>query len=481
MISRLSFKLTAGIIIVLTMVTVVFVPVYIQFQKEAYISSELDTMQEFYKNFKDISFLSDKYEIDNYIEKNDTRNYAIIICDSYFNKVYVSSGMRNKSGIHYERIAKNVDLFSNDATPEYIVNSDKAIEEILLRKIEKQNNENYYVYIRESVRAADSVLAYTNQNIILILAGYTIMCALLLIFLLNNSIKAIKQLSYVTEKISQKDYSVRYDGKITNDEIGALSQNINEMADTIQESINSMKNYNFLLKEDLNYMTEYDRIRKNVLSNVTHELKTPLAIISSQVEMMNCVTDEAKREFYYSSAISEIDKMSRLISRLLNYSATEYDIFEGEIKKVNLSKVVRQLCENSRNYVLSNNISFKTDIEEDCILNMEQNHIEHVFNNFISNAIHHSNPGGKISVKLKKDGEKVRLSVYNKGNLIEDKYKDKIWTNFFASGNDFDATRSAHVGLGLFIVKEISVIDHTSCGFINHSRGVEFWFDFISK
>lgn len=481
MFKKLSVKLASGIIIALTVITIVFVPMYVHTQKNAYIANEIRTMEEFYEEFIRVSFSSDIQALDEHMEESDTRNYTVFICDEQLYSVYSTSGTRRNVWEYQKKIINNTKLFSEDAKPQHIENTKNDTEQILLRKIENQDNKKYYVYISENLDATNSVLAYTNKNIVIIIVCYIVVCALVLILLVNNRVKSVKKLSYVTEKISQEDYSVRYDGKITNDEIGILSKNINQMADTIQENINSLSNYNFLLKEDLNYMAEYDRIRKSVISNITHELKTPLAIISSQVEMMNCSSDSKKKAFYYDSAMEEIGKMSKLISRLLNYSVVENEIFEDEIKTVDLSDVIRQLSEKQRNYILSKNLILYTEIEDGCVLNIEPRHIEHVFNNFLSNAITNSKQGAEIKIRLRRMGNKFRFSVFNEGENIKTEYKDKIWTNFFTTNKRPENNESVHAGLGLFIVKEISTIDHTDCGFVNCSNGVEFWFDFIGK
>ncbi len=111
------------------------------------------------------------------------------------------------------------------------------------------------------------------------------------------------------------------------------------------------------LKEDIKRLNEYEEMRKRVISNITHELKTPLAIISSQIEMMSCVDNEEKRSAYYDSAMKEIDKMSALISRALNFSAGEKEIFGGEKQSVNLSEYISTLVSDISTFLYTKTLS----------------------------------------------------------------------------------------------------------------------------
>jgi len=466
MFRKLSVKLTAGIILILMVVTVICVPVYTNAEKYFYTFQELKSMEVFCEKLTQISFTEDTVA-DEINVLNYDANCKIRIVDENFKLIYINI-----------RYGKNpvIENYSEDATPQRIKTKDS--NGILLRKLHTQNGKKYYILIYKEAESVDSIFAYTGRNIFFLLLIYMIVCGISLIILVNYGITPLKQISGITEKIAQKDYSVRYKGRISNDEIGLLATNVNKMADTIEENINSLNNYQFLLKEDLNYMTKYYEVRKDVVSQITHELKTPLAVISSQVEMMNCSKDENKKQFYYNSTMEEIEKMSDMIKKILNYSILEHGIFDGDSKKIDLSDFIEKLCDKRKNHIISSGLIFKTDIEKNCIITINENHIIHVFNNYISNALNYTPDGGKIEVRLRKQGDKIRFSVYNEGMRISDENKDEIWNKFFTSRSNFDENRDVHAGIGLFIVKELSVLEHTECGFNNLRKGVEFWFDF---
>ena len=337
----------------------------------------------------------------------------------------------------------------------------------------------YYIFIEESLRTSDAVVDFTNSFLVKLIVIFIIVSGIVVFILINRTTRSLRTLSDVAAKISEGDYSVRYNGKITNDEVGVLASNLNFMANTIAENVNDLKNYNFLLKEDNSRMSEYESMRKRVLTNVTHELKTPLAIISSQIEMMTVTKSDEKKKYYYESAMDEIDKMSKLISRLLNFSAGEKVIFENEKTEINLGEYIKNLCDKSITVIKSKNVKFK-EMLEDCKIIASLEHIEHIFNNYLMNAMQYGAEGGLIEVCVKKQKDCCRFSVFNEGSSIDESESEKIWTDFYRVQTGI-AQDSKKVGIGLFIVKEISLINHDRCGFINRQGGVEFWYDFCEN
>ena len=479
---KFSVKLTTYAVAVFVIISAIFIPFYVNVQKEAYINIEKESISSFVDYLLSTTDLTDKDNVKNFIEENNGDGYRIHIFTSDGNIIYTSfRSMKygnNKNSISYILNSERIDQYSENAEPYY--NDIEDEEEIVYRKIAIRNNQKYYIFCKLNLKMLDSIFDYTNENIFLILISYIVICSIALFILLSLSIKPIEKLSRITSKIAQRDFSQKYNGRIRSDEIGVLSKNINEMADTIQSNINSLSNYNFLLKQNLNQVTQYEEMKTRAVRNITHELKTPLAIISSQIEMMHYTNDVEKKKYYYESAMEEITKMSGLITNIVNFTFEEKDIFGDEVKKINVSEEVKSLCKKTEDYIKKHlNRNIETDIEPDCILTLSKNHIEHIFNNYIMNAIQHSKQNTSIKVTLKKCNNAVRLSVYNEGENIEDTYSDLIWKEEFSSLADYSNSKNHNIGLGLYIVKEISLINKTKCGFNNHKNGVEFWYDFV--
>ena len=490
MTKRIAAKYTFLINAVITAVMLVFIPLYTFMQNSIFIDIEKKTMIEFYESFKANTNLSDKAQIENFIEDNNEKDYAIAVFDKNQKVVYStrkrfkndkSSTRQNTDNINSETKTNDslnndrFEYYSPDAVPVFKDQEENDRESITLRAIASTKNGRYYVLIRESLRNSASFFSYTNNVLIIISAAYILACGLILFLLMRKLTKSIRSLNAVVQKVAQKDYSVRYKGKITKDEIGTLSKNLNEMVDTIQNNINSISNYNFLLKEDIENLKEYEDMRSKFVRNVTHELKTPLAIVSSQVEMMNCTADEEKRQYYYNSAMEEIQKISTLITEFLKYSSSSHQSIKiPEATTVDLSEKITELCKKIKSTTDSKHLRLSYSVERGFRVKMPEIHIEHIFNNYIMNAIKFTAPHKSIRVELKNVKGVCRLSVYNDGDQISEENLEKIWTEFYTKNN----SSTENVGLGLFIVKEISVINSMKCGVTNRDKGVEFWFDF---
>lgn len=292
---------------------------------------------------------------------------------------------------------------------------------------------------------------------------------------ISPSVKSARKVTKVAKSISENNLSVRYEGAIRKDEIGELALSINKMADIIQENINNLENYNFILREDNLYMKEYEETRRMLLCNITHDLKTPLAVISSQVEMIAACDEQEKKDYYYRSAMEEISKMSKMLSDVLQMTIAEHNIVTKKAENFDVSEFITALCNSHDAYIKSQNLKLKTDIAKNLKLTTIKEYIEFVFRNYLSNAVQNADKSTEITVALREIGNVLRLSVENKGKNIPDDMKDKIWTNAFTTSPE----GKNNTGLGLFIVKEISLIEHTDCGFENLKNGVRFWFDFI--
>ncbi len=477
MTKSISTKYALLTVILITAVTLVFVPVYFFVHKSMYIRLETNDMYEFCDTFNNSVSFSDNDSIEDYLDDYNKKAYTITIYDETQNRIFTTLRWRknNPRNMQDKKIPiQHISEYSAEASPVYKEEDENETESILLRKIVKNNGKTYYIHIRETLKNIESVFTFTNEVLVIILIIYIIVCGILLFILTKGMTKSIRKLNDAVKRIAEKDYSVRYKGRLSNDEVGALASNFNDMADTIQDNINSIHNYNFLLKEDIDHLKEYENMRTKFVRNTTHELKTPLAIISSQVEMMNCAKDEEKRKYYFDSAMEEIQKMSELITSFLKYSANETEALKDKPQEINLSEKIEDLCQKISGNMQYKKLSFDYNIEPDLVLNFAESNIEYIFNNYIMNAIKHSPRGGKIRVELKSNDNIYKLSVYNDGTKIPEKKFDKIWTEFYSENKS-----NENVGLGLFIVKEVSLINHMDCGVYNHDNGVEFWFDFV--
>lgn len=405
--------------------------------------------------------------------KESGASYRVYVFDKSFEPLYSSFELGYHKNLITNLFSDKLERFKEDSKPYYAkVDDEPAVRMYTSQEV---NGKIYYIQIKDSLGGVDMVFDFSNRILGIVVIGYILICSVALYLAISPSVKSIKEVTAVAREISQNNLSVRCQGKTRRDEIGELTQSVNKMADTIQENINNLENYNFVLREDNRYMKEYEKSRRMLLRNITHDLKTPLAVISSQVEMISACKEQEKKDYYYNSAMEEIDKMSKMISEVLQLTVDERRLNYKEAQEFDISALIVSLCDSRRAYVNSRQLELSTDITPNLKLNTVKEYVEYVFKNYLSNAVQNADRNTVIRVSLWENKQAIRLSVENHGKNISDEIKDKIWTEAFTTSPE----GSENTGLGLYIIKEISLLEHTKCGFDNTETGVSFWFDFI--
>ncbi len=287
----------------------------------------------------------------------------------------------------------------------------------------------------------------------------------------------IREMADVANRVREMDFDAKVT-TITPDELGDLGICINDMSDKLQQTISELKTANNELRKDIDQKTKIDDMRKEFLSHVSHELKTPIALIQGYAEGLreNVFDDEESKEFYLEVISDEAQKMSRMVKRLLELNEIEFGQDKVQIERFDVVELLKNLTS-------SNDILFQ---KKDVILEFEQKDpiyvwadefmIEEALSNYISNAIHHVCEGGKISIRFEQRESDVRIYIYNDGTPIPEEDLEKIWIKFFKV--DKARTRSyGGNGIGLSIVAAAMAAHGKEYGVANKENGVEFYLD----
>ena len=335
-----------------------------------------------------------------------------------------------------------------------------------------------YDNITESAMISSTFFAYVG--VISILIGSIIMYVVGVEFT-----KPILKLSQMTRDISNLNFDVHYNGK-RQDEVGELGHSINVLSEKLEDTISSLKSANNKLKKDIKQKEKVEEMRQEFLSNVTHELKTPIALIQGYAEGLkdNIQGDEESRQFYCEVIMDEAAKMNNMVKRLLSLSELEFGEGKLQFDRFDIITVLNSVV-GSMNmvYKQKNVISKMSDIKS-CYVWADEYLVEEVITNYISNALNHveedSNGEKIISVSVKESDSTVRVSVFNTGHPIPEEAIERIWDKFYK----VDKARTREYGgngIGLSIVKAIMNSLNRECGVKNWDNGVEFWFELDTK
>ena len=470
---KLTFKLIVVIIVSVVLLAGIMAPIYFYLQSKMYIDQETERVAAFSDKLKAVEPF-DTESLGRFFN-NSGVSYRVYVFDEAFTPLYSSFELGNNQKFLQRLFGDKTERFQKDSKPYFAtVDDEPAVRMYTACEV---NGKTYYIQIKDSLSGVSDVFAFSNKILGFVMIFYLFFCSVGLFLAISRSVKLVKDVTNVAKQISQNNLSVRYQGKIRNDEIGELAVSVNKMADTIQESINELENYNFVLREDNSYIKEFEQTRRLMLRNVTHDLKTPLDVISSQVEMIATCKEQEKKNYYYQSAMEEINKMSKMISSVLQLTTEERELIHKDAQLTDISALIAELCDSRRAYVESRDLELITDIDSGFRISVVRDHVEHVFKNYLSNAVQNAEKNTKITVSLKEIDGAVRLSIENKGKQIPPEMEDKIWTEAFTTSPG----GKENTGLGLFIVKEISLMEHTNCGYENTGTGVCFRFDFIDQ
>lgn len=189
--------------------------------------------------------------------------------------------------------------------------------------------------------------------------------------------------------------------------------------------------------------------QKQFISDASHELKTPLAVIEANTDVLENEIGDNKWLNYIQK---EIDSMDKLINELLLLAKMENVDDSKEYKNTNISKEVEIITSMFESMAYEKKVSLKNEIEENINLNCNKLDIEHILSTLVDNAIKHSEEGKEVIVKLEKDKNNIILQVKNEGEKIPDEEKEKIFERFYRIDKSRNRNEKRY-GLGLAIAK----------------------------
>lgn len=288
--------------------------------------------------------------------------------------------------------------------------------------------------------------------------------------------KPILELNEVALAMSRLDFSKKYTVE-SDDEIGQLGRSINSLSEQLGQSIESLQEANSMLMEDIERKRKIDQMRKEFVSNVSHELKTPIALVQGYAEGLKLnVNDEDSKDFYCEVIMDEAAKMNRLVKDLLDLSQIESGYFKLEISEFDLSALVDQVLAKYKPILTEKEITVQVEKESQLWVTGDVVRIEQVLYNYLNNAINHVEAPKEITIKVLDAADKLRIEVYNSGKPIPEADLEKIWISFYKV--DKARTRAyGGTGLGLSVVRAIMELHDNAFGVENVAQGVRFWFE----
>ena len=543
-IHSIKFKITLLLVVTVTCLVAMLIGFNSFFSEKVYMNRKQKSMGSSYENVNDIMQKYTDSQIDKDTMCADMENIStakgisVLVVDSSWCTIYVST-QGDDSMIERLRMSIfNGDIFKNSGTSEKApepknpaddsvtdnpADADdkkdhkKRFDDIIdmsgtslvenrtiissndkytLQKVYDERLGDYYLEIWGTLDNGYSIILRTpiqgikdNVNIsttlIKYVGGAILIVGIISAFVVSTYItRPIKQLSDIAERMSEMDFDARYEGS-DKGEIGLLGKSMNNMSEKLEHNIAELKKANLELKKDIDKKEKLEIMRTDFLSNVSHELKTPIALIQGYAEgLKEGITDDPESMGFYCDVImDEANKMNTMVKRLLTLNQIEFGNDEPDMERFNINELIASVVDANAIRAGQKNMSIVFDNRnEQNFVWADEYKTEEVLTNYISNALNHCDGKQAIEVRTSKseDGATLTVTVYNSGRNIAEEDLERIWEKFYKT----DKARTREYGgngIGLSIVKAIMESMGQEYGVRNVSDGVEFWFTLDCK
>ena len=435
------------------------------------VSSEKDNVEATMKNLSQIENIE--------IEITDNENKMIHSTKNDFIKEFESIPDVNYE-VKYSIFNQDEVVYNkNNAMICKIIDKVTGVNVILL----KGKLDDGYVYIIKPISIVEESIKISNRSIWTIAVFSVTISAVAVMLITVKFAKPISELNELAKSMSNLDFSKKYTMHNTDDELNQLGMSINVLSSTLEQKIKELEKHNMQLERDIEEKSKIDEMRKQFISDVSHELKTPIALIQGYAEglLENVNSDEESKNFYAEVIVDESNKMDGLVKKLLELMKLENEDSKFNDTTFNIVELIRNTIKKYNIQLDENSIKVLFDNEDPIWVYADDFYIEEVFSNYFINAIKNNKEIDnkkeiKITINENKDNGKYRIAVFNTGDNISNENIEKIWNRFYKADKSRNREKGGH-GIGLSIVKAIMSRYKSDYGVNNLENGVEFYFD----
>ena len=456
---------------------------YVTHTKNSLVST-YESCNEFFNDVENLRALKRDKIVSLYGYIENPASASIYVIDPTNFKVYSSVKLNDIATIAIQSLVEEYDVTDF----KYAQTKYKIVKNIVT-PTETENNiggsyydliglldNNYVIILRTPLEQVTESSIFTSRLFMVTSVGMLIISLLIVLYISNMFSRPIIEMSKVAKRMSDLDFSAWVDVR-SKDEIGELGKSMNELSGKLEQSIKELKSANLELSNDIREKEHMEEMRSEFLSHVSHELKTPLAIIQGYAEgLKSGVADDPETMNYYCDVIQdEAAKMNSLVMKLidLNQLETGNDL---SIEHFDITKLIDETIKNSSILLQDKKAEIEFNETEEELVWADTFMIEEVITNYLSNAIHYVSDNGSIKVWYDHKPNTVRVNVYNDGDRISDEDLDKLFIKFYKS--DPARTRDyGGSGIGLSIVAAIMKAHDKDYGVYNTENGVVFFFE----
>lgn len=457
---------------------------------------------------------------DFYLEKKvkDLKNEVNTFRTMYSYQIYNKNTLFNALSSYEESNNSKMAIFSLDGELKYLTNYENGIDDSalltafctdlisnrdLIKRVLENNTIEWTIFTDKSTDSkkigvvSPMSLQHYNDSIIISVSSiqpikeaasviksfyFYLFIGILVVAIILSKIyarlisKPLIRINSVAKKMSNLDFDAKCE-ESSQDEIGNLAKTLNFLSSNLKNALDDLKDKNLKLEKEIEKERNLENMRKDFVTSVSHDLKTPIGIISGYAEGLkdDIVTGEDRR-IYLDTIIDEANKMNALLNSMLELSRLENDTISLSLESFNIVRLLRGMLKklsleltNKNIKVIYENMPSYAYVKGD-ILKIEQ-----VIQNLITNGIKYSPNGSTITVSVIDNDDNYTISVENSGVHIPEQELENIYAKFYRLDKSGDRTKKSY-GLGLAIVKRILDLHESVYSISNSDNGVLFKF-----
>lgn len=371
----------------------------------------------------------------------------------------------------------NADIVEETESYVLQVATDNVTQNIYLEMWGTLDN-GYRFLIRSSMESIVNSVNVSNKFWLFAASVSALTGGIMVIYVTNRITRPIRQLTEISERMTNLDFEAKYEVKGDN-EVDRLGMHMNQMSNKLERTISELKTANNELKKDIEKKEQIDEMRREFLANVSHELKTPIALIQGYAEGLKIGindADEASKDFYCEVIMDEANKMNDMVKKLMSLNELEFGNTPVQMERFDISELIRNYLQSMELLLKQNDIKVECEIPKPVYVWADEIQIEEVFRNYLTNAMNHADGDKIIRISLEEKEGVVRINVFNTGINIPEESIERIWDKFYK----VDKARTREYGgsgVGLSIVKAVMEGINQKYGVRNEENGVTFWFE----
>ena len=343
--------------------------------------------------------------------------------------------------------------------------------------LQKVSDEQQYVLLMTSLQPVDEAVEMMKKYVLYIFPIIIIVVFILAIFYSRYITKPLVRLNRFAGQLAKLQFSEK-SPLSSKDEFGQLATRLVELSTNLEATLNQLSERNEQLQAEMKEKQRSEQLRKELVANISHELKTPLAIVKGYAEGLQDGVAKEKSDKYLTHIVNESDRMNELILDMLELSKYEVKAIQLELRECNIVELIQHVCQSFSKIIEVKNLhlAFSPLRNNEYLVEADYKRITQVLINLISNAVRHAPVGSEINIKVEHENDgHVVVGIHNEGEHIPEKQLINIWEKFYRLEQARDR-KSGGTGLGLAIVSHILQLHGSQYGVRNTEQGVEFYF-----